>query len=313
MGSVLIDLQKIRFKDHLLLEDLQVDQLEDPGNLRPLILDVQKLRVIGHGRIFSEYEMADLCGQIMHADRIRIFGGEGKSGGTHLFIPRAALPEPAQQKPERADPNLQILRVQEPPVEAEQKLFLVRTAQIVRDLRQAVQKEEACKTFPARGLVVLQDHIQDIAPFRAVTHGQKRADDTLHAVTDPAPVLFGYHMAREQHPVEKGTPHVDHSAPDSGRGDIFGELFFEGDVKPCHHFGGDPRALPTDIPVMVGEHLIQEVENHQLLILRKIPGVFLDNGQKCAHVPPVLFAADIFQKTDEGSIMAGGVHDLQVL
>ena len=113
------------------------------------VLDVQELGVIIQGGILTEYEMPYLRDQIPHADRIRRPYGERAEDRHHLIIRSASLPEPAQNEPVRGHTDLGVIRIQEPAVEAEEKLSLIRTAQVIGDLRQAVQQQELCEPFPA--------------------------------------------------------------------------------------------------------------------------------------------------------------------
>ena len=160
---------------------------------------------------------------------------------------------------------------------------------------------------------MLQDYVEDIPLLRSVGHTQEMAHHGFHGIADPAPVLLGHHMVREQHAVEEAAPDIGHPAADPGRLHVFRELFLEGNVESCHDRGGDPGGLTADVTILMGQHLVQEVQDHQLLLLLEIAGVFFDDGQEGAHMPPVLLAADVFQQADEGDVMSGGVHDLQVL
>ena len=70
MGSILIDPQKVLLRHHFFLQDLQIHQLEDPGDLRSLILDIKELGIIIQGGFFPENKLPDLQGQIADAHRI---------------------------------------------------------------------------------------------------------------------------------------------------------------------------------------------------------------------------------------------------
>ena len=120
-------------------------------------------------------------------------------------------------------------------------------------------------------------------------------------------------MVREQHTVQEAAPDICHTLADLRSLHIFGKFLLEGNIESCHHNGGDPGGLPADITVLVGKHLIQKIKDHQFLILFEIAGVFFDNGQERAHMTPVFLPADVLQQADEGDVMPGGVHDLQVM
>ena len=121
------------------------------------------------------------------------------------------------------------------------------------------------------------------------------------------------HVIREQHAVQETAPDIRHPPADLRRLHILGKLLLECNIESCHHNGGDPGCLTPDITILVGKHLIQEIKDHQLLFLLEIAGVFFDNGQEGTHMAPVFLAADILQQADEGDVMPGGVHDLQVM
>ena len=109
VGSVLIDPQKIRLLHHFLLQDLQIHQLVDPGDLGALILDVQELGVIVKDGILAEDSLADLRRQVAHADRVGRGGGDVEQRRLHLVVRAASLAEPAGDETQGGYPDLIVL------------------------------------------------------------------------------------------------------------------------------------------------------------------------------------------------------------
>ena len=124
MRSVLVQLQGIGFLKHLILQDLKIDQLEDPGDLRSLILDIEEFCVAIDRSFLAERKLTDAGGEIPYTDRIRVPGIHPLQGCQHLLVQPAALPEPVQDGPEGADTDLHVRIVQETAHEAEEELVL---------------------------------------------------------------------------------------------------------------------------------------------------------------------------------------------